>query len=89
MVPGKITIDHLVWDDFNRHHIAKHDVTIEEVIEVVNNYSQVIMGKNNRLIAVGKTSKGRILAVVVEQSEPKGYYVVTARSASRKERKLY
>jgi hypothetical protein len=30
-----MTIDHLVWDDWNREHIARHNVTPEEVEQVI------------------------------------------------------
>ncbi len=28
-------IDHLVWDDWNREHLTKHDVTPDEAVQVI------------------------------------------------------
>jgi uncharacterized DUF497 family protein len=38
---------------------------------------------------IGVTQQGRLLSVVLEPGSEHTYYVVTARSASRKERQLY
>ncbi len=46
-------------------------------------------GYSDRILVVGPTSRGRILAIVLEPLDDDSYYVVTARPADRKERKLY
>jgi uncharacterized DUF497 family protein len=56
------------WDDANRGHIARHDVTPEEAEQVVLNGPveidyQVIDGED-RFAAVGLTRLGRFLTIV-------------------------
>ncbi|EKD68268.1 MAG: hypothetical protein ACD_48C00002G0002 [uncultured bacterium] len=47
-------------------------------------------GKKGRLMLIGSTKTGRILAVILhEKFEKYTYYVVTARQAGKKERMLY
>jgi len=33
----RIKIEQLIWDEYNREHIKKYKVTIEEVEETLNN----------------------------------------------------
>ena len=84
-----IVIDELIWDEWNINHIKKHDVKTHEVEEACNNLIEAFESYNNRLIVLGKTDKKRILAIIMAQIDKNSYYVVTARDASRKERKLY
>jgi len=78
----------LVWDDFNSRHILKHKVNKTETEQACNNQKLVLSAKNNRLLLIGKTNKGRILSIVLVKIKPGKYYIVTARDSSRKERKL-
>jgi len=78
----------LVWDDFNSKHILKHKVSKTETKEACNNQKLVLSVKNERLLLIGKTSKGRTLSIVLGKVKSNKYYVITARDSSRKERKL-
>ncbi len=79
----------LTWNDGNLAHIARHHVTQREVEEVLHGTTVVRDTYAGRLVAVGLTADGRMLAAILEP-EPNGtYYVVTARPASRKERQRY
>ena len=78
----------LVWDDFNSKHILKHKVSKAEAEQTCNNRKLVLSAKNNRLLLIGKTNKGRILSIVLHKIKPGKYYIVTARDSSSKERKL-
>jgi uncharacterized DUF497 family protein len=80
-------ITSLVWDDFNREHIKKHNVTIREVEEAVENTGAHNQGYSNRFILIGKSGK-RILAVILSKHKSGSFYVVTARDASKKERTI-
>ena len=40
-------------------------------------------------MAIGHSSNGRYLAIILEKVEDNRYFVVTARDADRKERKMY
>jgi uncharacterized DUF497 family protein len=83
--------ERLEWDDWNRDHIAKHEVVPEEAEQVVRSDPVVLESYKGRLILIGPTSSGRMLAVIVG-ANPKllnVYYVFSARPASRKERRIY
>ena len=49
----------------------------------------VLQGYAGRFIIVGLTLSDRMLAVVLAPRYDEKYYVVTARAASRRERRLY
>ena len=87
-----VDFDHLDWDRWNIEHIAKHNVTPQEVEEVVDDEDVVVRETyKNRLQVIGPTRRGRILAVVIgpvlDQREV--HYTFSARPASRKERRFY
>lgn len=85
-----IEIIRLIWDDWNVAHIARHTVLPIEVEEVCHDDPTEERGYNHRILLVGPTRAGRILALVLAPKEEQGvYYPVTARDASRKERRAY
>jgi len=85
-----VIILHLVWDPGNVAHIFRHGVTIAEADEICHGDPVELHSYLGRVILIGRTSNSRMLAVVLEALEDPGtYYVVTARSASRKERRYY
>lgn len=88
--PLLIDIRRLIWDDWNEAHIARHDVVRDEVEEACLGDPYTDEGKKDRIRLIGPTNIGRMLAVILDPEEEKGvYYPVTARPASRKERRLY
>lgn len=83
-------IRHLIWDTWNVVHIARHEVTPEEVEEVCHGRPVFRDSYKGRIIAIGPTAGGRMLTVALDPEEEAGsYYPVTARAASRKERRRY
>ena len=74
----------IIWDldDDSRgnvQHIAKHDVSKEEVEEVLDHPEGSETSRSSgRLIAFGETSAGRLIAVVYEESDADAVYPVTA-----------
>jgi uncharacterized DUF497 family protein len=83
-------IRHLRWDDWNVGHIARHQVTTEEAEEVWHNDYIVREAYMGRVMLIGPTNTGRVLAVVLDPEPEEGvYYPVTARPASRRERRQY
>lgn len=83
----RIKIEQLLWDEFNLNHVVKHNVTkgeIEEAIQKINAHRE---GYLKRIFLIGRSGK-RILSVLVKPKENKKYYIVTARDADKKERKL-
>jgi uncharacterized protein len=84
-------VERLEWDDWNRDHIAKHGVSPEEAEQVVRGNPVVRKSYKERLVLIGPSHSGRMLAVIVgpTRSHPHVYYVVSARPADRKERRDY
>jgi uncharacterized DUF497 family protein len=78
---------HLVWDledepEGNVQHIAEHDVTVEEVEDVLFdiNCDDAVSRSSGDRITFGYTSAGRYLAVVWQHvgDDPLTIYPVTA-----------
>ncbi len=86
-----IAIRRLEWDVWNIEHIAKHEVTPEEVEEVCFGTPVLRDSYKGRVLAVGRTVAGRMLAVALdpEPGEQGVAYPVSARPASRRERQRY
>lgn len=81
---------HLIWASWNVAHIAHHEVSPNEVEDVCHSDPLVQEGKKNRLLIIGITKDKRMLSIILDHEEEEGiYYPVTARTASKKERKLY
>ena len=80
----------LVWDTWNTDHITRHDVTPEEVNEACQNNPSVRQTYDGRALAIGRTHKDRLLAIVLAPKDKANtYYVVTAWTASGKLRRFY
>lgn len=79
----------LIWDSWNIAHIARHGVTQDEVEEICHNDPLVQTGKKGRLLIIGFNQGGKMLTVILDEESQGIYYPVTARAASKKERKLY
>lgn len=85
-----LVIDTLVVDEHRVAHIARHQVTIEEVQQAVSGNYAFIQGHHGRWLVIGRTKQGRFLTVVAGERAAKNTYgLVTARPASRPERSLY
>lgn len=86
-----VFIKRLIWDEWNIAHIARHDVTPDEVEEVCH-YSPVFRDSyKGRKLVIGPTKLGRMVTVALdpEPDMEDVYYPVTAHPASRKERRRY
>ena len=85
-----IVIKHLVWEEWNIEHIAQHDVLPEEIEEVCQANPQTSGAKKGRIRVTGRTKKGRLISLFLDPEPEEGvYYPVSARVASRKERRAY
>mgnify|MGYP003891328523 CR=1 FL=1 len=80
-----LKVEGLVWDEWNKKHIAKHKLSVDEVEEVCQGNYEVIESYRKRILILGKTRKGKVLAVVLSPEDrdlkPYGngvYYPVTA-----------
>lgn len=84
-----IKVTSLVWDEFNSRHIRSHGVTIAEVEEASQSKIKVKKTYEGRFLVFGRTKNNKLLTLVVAPTAKDSYYVVTARSMSRKERRWY
>lgn len=82
-------INKLIFDSWNRKHIARHNVIPEEVEEVCLNKPITSLTYARRIRLIGKSSNSRTLTIILAAKGEGSYYVVTARPASRKERLKY
>jgi uncharacterized DUF497 family protein len=79
----------LVWDPGNVAHIARHQVTPDEVEQVCHGEPIESQAYAGRIMLIGPSQAGRLLSVVLDTEGAGAYYPVTARAASRKERRIY
>lgn len=85
-----VRVKQLVWDEWNITHIARHEVIPEEVEEICHSDALVQQGHRGRLLIIGLTRGNKMITVIIDPEPEKGvYYVVTARSSSKRERKIY
>jgi len=74
----------ILWDleddpDGNVQHIAEHDVSREEVEDVVLHPHTLDRSRSTgRQIAIGETSMGRMLIVVFDELDDSTIYPITA-----------
>jgi uncharacterized DUF497 family protein len=84
-----IIIRRLIWDSWNIAHIARHDVTPDEVEEACHGDYMTSQTYKGRIRVVGPTSTGRMLAIILAPQETGTYYTVTAHTANAGERQRY
>jgi uncharacterized DUF497 family protein len=88
---NRLHINRLVWDEWNREHVANHQVLPEEAEEVAAATPTVRESYKQRYQLIGPTLSGRMVSVIVgpvpEQQDV--YYVFSASPASRAERRIY
>lgn len=81
----------LDWSDYIESHLALHEVTSEEVEQVVfDNPSLKRRGRAKGIYNVyGQTDAGRYMAVFVKMKDERTAFVLTARDMSDNERKQF
>ena len=79
----------LIWNEWNKRHIKKHNVTVDEVEEAYENKKFEIDSYSDRKKLYGLTNKGRMMIVIISKENNKSLYVFSARNMSRKERREY
>ena len=85
-----VIIDELIIEGDRSAHIAKHRVTIEQVLEIISGDYVFIDGKLGRWLLIGKTKQEKFITVVVGKRRKKNTYgLVTARPSSKEERNFY
>ena len=79
----------LIWDSTNVAHIGKPNVTVFEVeIAAKDPKVKYRYTYDNRYMMCGRADE-RLLSVIISEQTPGGFYVVTARDMSKKERLFY
>lgn len=80
----------LVWDRWNREHIKKHAITVSEIEEGYHLRNRIkVRVKNRRLAYIVKLKNGRLIMIIISFEEQENPYVVSARDAGAKERRIY
>lgn len=82
----RVIVRSLIFDKYNLEHIKKHDVSKEEIEQAGKNFIYHRRTHTGRYLAVGRVGS-RIITLVIRRLSVGIYYVVTARDASKKERK--
>jgi len=83
-------IKHLIFDDHNRRHIARHGVEEIDVRSACSNRHVTRQARNGYLLLIGQILPvGRILTVVLQPMPGSAYRVVTAHFANEQERRLF
>lgn len=83
----RIVIKKLIWDEWNREHIKKHNVTVDEVEEAAKNIITHKKAKLGRYLIMSRVGR-RMISVAVSKREAGVYYPATARDSAKKERKI-
>jgi uncharacterized protein len=85
-----IYVDRLEWDSQNIEHIAQHNVIPEEVEEVCHDKYISRGTHHKRILLIGPTQSGRMIAIVLRPLKKRGSYrTITARPTSRDEIRQY
>lgn len=81
----RIIVNELIWDKKNIEHIKKHNVSQDEVEEA----KEIIYHRRTyagRYLGTGR-SGSRLITIILRRHSLGKYYPVSARDASRKERR--
>ena len=80
-----IEVTGLIWDEWNKKHIQRHNVTTEEIEEVCHSQIKTYKTYRGRIEVIGETRAGRKLKIILspedrnlQQYEKGFYYPVTA-----------
>lgn len=88
----------LRWSNYRIQHIARHNVVKEEVKEAIYDDPYRFLKRYKRssqfpgsyfYFAFGSTSEGRLLTIILLNTEKNDYIPLTARDMSEPEKKVY
>ena len=83
-------IETLVIEEDREQHIARHNITLDEVLEIVSGDYVYIKVRLERLLLIGKTKNERFLSIVVGERNTKNVYgLITARPSRKEEKSFY
>jgi len=81
--------EELCWDDERLGHIELHDVSIGEVLEVLDGVFWSPRWAGDKRRVYGQTESGRYLFIIVGRRRSGELWLVTARDMTRGERRLF
>lgn len=85
-----LVVRKLIWDTWNKQHIARHHVVPGEVEAICHGNPVVLQGQQKgRLVVIGQTEEGRVLGAVLKSKGQGQYYPVTAYDADAHDTTLY
>ena len=82
----RIIVKELVWDEWNKSHISKHNVTEGEAAEAGKNLIYHRRSYDQRYLAIGRSDK-RLITLIISRKGKGRYYLVTARDSDKNERR--
>jgi len=81
--------EELNWDDERLEHIARHGVTISEVLEVPEGFFWSPRWEGDKRRMYGQAESGRYLFIVLGRRRSGELWLVTARDMTAAERRLF
>jgi uncharacterized DUF497 family protein len=84
-----VQIHELQWDDSNVAHIARHDISPDEVEDVCFSLHIRERSENKKYILSGQTSNGRYLHVVLAGADKGLFRPITAFEMSDNDKRSY
>ncbi len=84
-----VVVEKLIIEADREEHVAKHNVKIDEILEILSGDYIYIQSKFNRWLLIGRTKKARFLTIVVGKRKEKNTYGLVTTRPSRKEEKSF
>ncbi len=79
----------LIYDDEVVNHIAKHNVSIRQVLHVLRHSKKIAIKLKSDHYAIIGESYGRCLVIIITRVKKNKFLLRTARDCSEKEKKRY
>lgn len=79
----------LVYNDETINHIAKHNVTIGEVLHVLKHSKKIVVNLKGEHYAIIGEFYGRCLVIIVTKEKEDRFFLRTTRDCSSKEKRRY
>lgn len=83
----RIIVKEIIWNEANAEHIEKHGVSLLEVVEAGKRILFHKRTYGERYLTVSRVGS-RLISLVLKRKSMGIYHLVTARDASKEERKV-
>lgn len=87
-----VRVRKLVWDDWNNAHIARRQITPEDIdwlLAGMQPRPRFDRGRSGTLAVWGKDKRDRYLLLILTERSPGIYYPVTARPMTNREKNRF